>query len=197
MLAVHEKHPSTDKGKVTLCPIDYQVWYSRPVQQHVKTAKVGPAHGRVLINGHIAGARVQCEIDTGASHCFLSEACATAHGFTNKGTQGTEKVLLGNGEEITATGEIGLRVRLGALHFNVPFTVIPKLGSDVVLGNSLLAMTKAVVHYGSKTVTQTKGQRHATLKWTNVQSGQSSHPKKGAKEPNAEAKGRKCIKTLV
>jgi hypothetical protein len=150
-----------------------------------------------MIDGRIAGVRVQCELDSGASHCIMSEECAVTHGFNVKGTQGSDKITLDNGEEIAPRGEADLCLKLNTLGFLVNFTVVARLQSDVVLGNSFLSVAKAIVNYGAQTVTLTKGERHVALKWASVYGGQASHPTKGTRGPSAEKLVRKSKKLMV
>jgi hypothetical protein len=66
----------TAKGHELLSPIHYQVWYVRSAQKCLNMANVQEGQeARVPIDGRITGVRVNYELDSGASHCFMSEEC--------------------------------------------------------------------------------------------------------------------------
>ena len=173
---------NTTRGDTAIAGMPYatQVYYDPPCLLHA--AKLGTegteqeqtltieGEGSCLrFTGKVAGAAARIDLDTGASHTFISARYAQMNGLAVQPTN--RAVALADGKTVNAVGVCRARLRLGPLNDVVTFIVL-RLNTvyDVILGEDWLKRHQAVLNFqdSSMTVKRTMGSSPVVVKATSA-----------------------------
>ena len=121
------------------------------------------SHLAMSFPGRLAGIPARALIDSGATDCFIAKAFVQNHKLKVK--QHTDSTLtLGDGTVSAINGTAKLSLDLQSYRGQIQFFVIDLAKDvDVVLGDSWLRKTKAILDYGKHVVTLVKGSKRITL----------------------------------
>ena len=88
-------------------------------------------------------------MDSAASHCFVSSIFANTFGLGVK--NGSNTLVLGNGDEVPTNGHIKVHVKIQQYHSQIT-CLVAKLsdGVDLILGNDWLVQHKVHLDFESK-----------------------------------------------
>jgi len=158
---------------LTSSPSSIQIYYDPPTRLQAttllvdtdtdtdaktKTVVIDGINSCLRFAGKIANMAAKIDIDTGATHCFISEKFATMIGLHVEPC--TRAVALADGQTVRAKGVAKARMGIGELNDVCTFLVL-QLNSayDVLLGEDWLTKHNAVLDFqqGSMTVTRSTG----------------------------------------
>jgi hypothetical protein len=118
----------------------------------------------MTFSGQVAGVNTPIAIDSYASCSFLSAEFCALHNLHTEPSPVEAAVKMGDGTELTVTGTARVTVKIQAYTSKVTFRVIPLKGNlDVILGDTWLQHTQALLDYGDRSLTVQKGDRRVTL----------------------------------
>ena len=121
------------------------------------------SHLAMAYNAHVAGVPACALIDSGATDCFIAESFVRAHNVKVK-PHNDSTLTLGDGTSSSIIGVAKLGVALQTYHAQINFFVTNLVnGTDIVLGDSWLKKTKAVLDYERNMVKLVKGSKKITL----------------------------------
>ena len=121
------------------------------------------SHLAMAFDAHVAGVPARALIDSGATDCFIAESFVRAHNVKVK-PHNDSTLTLGDGA--CSSNHRGCKTRDCFANLSCPNQFyVTKLvaGTDIVLGDSWLNQTKAVLDYAQGMVKLVKGSKKITL----------------------------------
>ena len=135
-------------------------WHKRA---HVCASMFQTSHLAMAFDAHVAGVPARTLIDSGATDCFIAESFVRAHNVKVK-PHNDSTLTLGDGASSSITGVAKLGIALQTYHARINFYITKLVaGTDIVLGDSWLKQTKAVLDYAQGMVKLVKGSKKITL----------------------------------
>jgi hypothetical protein len=114
--------------------------------------------------GQVAGIPTSVAIDSYATCPFLSKEFTDLHNIPVERSPSESAVVMGDGTQLTVHGTVRVSLKIQAYTTKIDFRVIPLNGNlDVILGDSWLQQTQALIDYGDRSITVKKGDRKISL----------------------------------
>jgi hypothetical protein len=140
-----------------------QVFYAAPKLKRDHTlATLGEGRLKMTYDGTLGHIPCTFMLDTQASDCFVSKSFLERNNMNFEKING--EVQLGDGTHVAIHGRVSLHVALQQYKAKVSLLVVNLgPGFEVVLGDSWLTKTKAILRYWDGTCVLRKGQRQFTM----------------------------------
>ena len=185
----------SSRHKLPGIPWPVQAWYDPPASavSHAATAAAAAvaadsvASDRMLmaLTGKVAGASARIDVDSFASGPVLDLSFAKRCGIALPQPDGGS-MQLADKTVIHTRGTVRVLVQLGAYRASIVCTVVDLHGAhDLILGDSWLRATSAVLDYGAETLTVFKGKRRFTIKSPNTAASEKQSAATGSRPMSA------------
>ena len=135
-------------------PWSFEVWHDKK-RPSIWLVRKKHAKAQMMLRGMVAGALVDCVVDTGAELSFISEEFLKKVQVAPGDAEEHVEVELATGVIAKVVGQVKLRTVFKSLPCTHTYQVLPTLagGCDVLLGLDFLTRHKSVINVGEGTCT--------------------------------------------